>query len=223
MKRVKGWLLTGLLVFIPFWATAVVVYKTFGLLDGWIHYFGVNIPGAGFAVLISVLLLIGVITRNYIGKKLHQFTEWIMMKIPLISTIYSTCREVSKTLLDHDNSAFKAVVGLDFAGQKTIGFVTGECPQRIENGFKYNGRGQHVTNDPHQLVYVMQAFSPASGFILLVPKSKLEYMDVPVETAMKLVLTGGMVKGEPDKLKLKMKDGSDYKVILCDRPPTKLL
>lgn len=69
MNKIKGWLITGLLVFIPFWATAVVVYKAFGFLDGWSQYIGIKVPGLGIVILAAVLILIGIVTRNYVGRK----------------------------------------------------------------------------------------------------------------------------------------------------------
>lgn len=190
-KQFKGWIITGLLVFIPFWATAFVVYKAFGILDGWIKYFGVHIMGAGIAVLFGVILGLGILTKNYVGRKLHQMVEWIMLKVPLINNLYATFKEVSKTIFNNDKSAFQSVVALEFCGHKTIGFVTGDVPEKIGDAVN-----PHADRSDYKMVYVMQAFSPAAGFIMMVPASKLVTVDMSIEAAMKLVLTGGMVKSD---------------------------
>lgn len=189
MKNIKGYFITGLLVLIPFVATAAVVWHAFGFLDGWIRYFGITAPGSGIVVLVGVLILTGIIVKNYIGKKLYQLADWLIRKVPLVNILYTTFREVSKTLLDRDKTAFQAVVALEFCGHRTIGFVTGDAPKPIANALPYAG------GPVYKMVYVMQAFSPAAGYILMVPEDKLSKVDITIETALKLVLTGGMVRG----------------------------
>lgn len=189
MKRIKGYFITGLLVLIPFVATAAVIWNAFGFFDGWIRYFGITIPGAGIVILTCVLVLTGMLVKNYIGKKMYQLADWLIRKVPLVNILYTTFREVSKTLLDRDKHAFQAVVALEFCGHRTIGFVTGEAPKPIADAMPYAG------GPVYKMVYVMQAFSPAAGYILMVPEDKLTIVDITIETALKLVLTGGMVKG----------------------------
>lgn len=188
LKRLKLYIFTGLLILIPFVATAAVVWKMFSLFDGWIRYFNIRIPGAGVAVVLSILILTGLITRNYIGRRLQSFAEWAMLKIPGVSTVYTTIREVTKTILDRDKNAFEYVVSIRCDGHWKLGFVTGDAPKAI-----YKALGYNEVNSL-KLVYMMNAFSPASGIVMVAHEQDIVKIDMPVELALKLVLTGGMVR-----------------------------
>ena len=189
LKKLKNYVMTGLLILVPFFATAAVVWKSFCFFDDWIRYFGVNFPGAGIIVLLLLLTLTGMLARQYIGRKLYHLADWAMLKVPLVNTVYTTVREVIKTILNHEKNAFQSVVSIKFLGHNAIGFVTGDCPEPISRTLPYGSRG-------YKMVYVMQAFSPAAGYILMVPVEELHVVNMPVEAAIKLVLTGGMVKSE---------------------------
>lgn len=218
LKKLKAYLITGLLVLIPFVATAAVVWKAFSIFDGWIQYFGIHIPGAGIAFLLTVLILTGMIVRNYVGKKAYQFADWLMRKVPLANKIYTAARELSQTIFSDKKRAFQAVVALEFAGQKTIGFITGDPPEAIYNALRYEWEQE---KPPYKMVYVMQAFSPAAGYVVMVPESKLSKVDMSVEAAMKLILTGGMVKDESaappiTEGVLSGDDGKEYRVAITE-------
>jgi uncharacterized membrane protein len=191
LKSLKGYLVTGILVLIPFVATAFVFVKTFLFFDGWIRYFGIQTPGVGLAVLLAVLILTGLLVHNYLGRKIHQVAEWAMLRVPILSVVYSTVKEVSKTVLKSDRSAFQAVVMLEFPKVDcwTIGFVTGNPPpaMTVENGLNWQ-------SDRFKLIYVMQAFSPAAGYLTMVHEDKIIPLKMSVEEGIKLVLTAGMVK-----------------------------
>lgn len=188
-------LLAGLLVIVPFAMTAFVIGKIFELLDGWARLIGVKIPGVGLVVLFAVIICVGMLVRNSIVKWLYGLVETIITKVPAVSTVYTTCREVCRTVLNHDKSAFQAVVLLEYPiiGIKSIGFVTGDAPKSIETIMTDPGL---VVIDTCKMVYVMQAFCAGAGHIVVVPLSRMTIIDMPVEDAMKLVLTGGMVKKE---------------------------
>ena len=191
IKRIKRYLIAGVLVLVPFLATVAVVYKAFNVLDGWIKQFGVHHPGAGIAVLFAVLFLTGLAVHNYFGRKVHQLFDWLMLKVPGVSFVYSTVKDIAKTLLSHDKSAFQEVVMINFAGCKAIALVTGDAPEEIQK--KYGGE---YHNPMVKMVYVMQSFTHGSGFLVLVPSNEITPLNMSVETAMKLILSGGMVKKE---------------------------
>jgi uncharacterized membrane protein len=190
MNKFKRFLITGLVVLVPFFFTAYVVVWSFTVLDGWIARFGVHIPGVGIAALLGLTLLTGLVVRNYLGRRLHFTAEWCINHLPVVSTVYATAKEVCQTLFAQDKTAFERAVVIEFPqkGQYTIGFVTGDAPESVRKAI-------NVTTTPVKLVYVMQAFSPMAGFVLSVPEIALRDLDMSVEDAMKLVLTGGMVKG----------------------------
>jgi uncharacterized membrane protein len=199
-KQVQGWFLTGLVVVVPFIVTAYVVWIAFGILDGWIRRFGITIPGVGAVTFLALTVLVGILVRLYTGKRLHNFAEYVIVKLPAVSMVYTTAKEVCQTLFNRDKNAFQYVALVEFGGQKTLGFVTGEAPEAADDLMR-GGPPEYVIGavDPSEKilnVYVMQAFSPAAGFVLLIPASKVQRVEMSVEDGLKFVLTGGMVKGE---------------------------
>jgi uncharacterized membrane protein len=190
LKSLRNWLFTGLLILVPLVMTAIIVHWAFTTLDSWIGRFGIHIPGVGLAIVILVTLLIGFAVQLYVGRKFFALVEWIIGKAPGINIIYRTFRDLARTIFDADKSIFQEVVAVEFPqpGSWAIGFRTGDTPAPL----------QTLAPDEVLMIYIMQAFSPATGFLIAIPRSKVRPLDMKVEQAMKLVLTGGMVK-EKDK------------------------
>jgi len=185
LKTLRSWLFTGLLVWVPIALTAFVIHWVFRFLDDWIEPW-IKVRGAGLAVLVLTTLLIGFLVQLYIGRKFFRLIDWILEKSPGVNIIYRTIRDLSRTIFSNDKSVFKEVVAIEFPcpGNWAIAFRTGDAPPALAM----------LADEEIVLVYVMQAFSPATGFLIAVPKSKCRALDIGYEDAMKLVITGGMVR-----------------------------
>lgn len=186
-RNIKQWFIAGLVVLVPFFITVYVVVFAFNLLDGWTKRLPYHFPGAGLVVLLAVTVLVGAAVRLYAGNRLHRLAEFLIINVPVVSLIYTTAKEVCHTIFNRDKNAFQYVVVIEYGGQNTLGFVTGEAPLTVNEAMGVTGK---VLN-----VYVMQAFSPAAGFVFLVPEEDAIRVNIKVEDALKFVLTGGMVKG----------------------------
>jgi len=207
MRRFLAWLRTtfvsGLLAIIPVGATVYVVWFLFRLIDGLVgknatigmtieRALGRWIPGLGVYVTLIVILVIGVITRNVLGRTLHYYFERIFLAVPGIRKMYGTFKQFSNALLNRSGTtSFQKVVMFEFPkeGVNALGLVTNENLGVI----------QDMTGEECVLVYAPTAPNPLSGYMLIVPKRLVTYVDMPVEDALSMIVSSGSAL--PDSLK----------------------
>ena len=207
MRRFFGWLQTtfvsGLLAILPVGATVYILWFLFRLMDGLVGKntpFGMTveralgrwIPGLGVYVTILIILIIGVITRNVLGRTLHYYFERIFFAVPGIRKMYGTLKQFTNALLNRsDASSFQKVVMFEFLkeGVNVLGLVTNENLGKI----------QDLTGEECILVYAPTAPNPLSGYMLIIPKRLVTYVDIPVEDALSMIVSSGTAL--PDSLK----------------------
>jgi uncharacterized membrane protein len=215
MRRFLLWLRTtfvsGLLAILPVGATVYILWFLFRLIDGLVGEntpFGMTveralgrwIPGLGVYVTILIILLIGVITRNVLGRTLHYYFERIFFAVPGIRKMYGTLKQFTNALLNRsDTSSFQKVVMFEFPkeGVNALGLVTNENLGKI----------QDLTGEECLLVYAPTAPNPLSGYMLIIPKRLVTYVDMPVEDALSMVVSSGSAL--PDSLKYGTDQGED--------------
>lgn len=149
--------------------------------DGEIVY---TIPGAGFILTVIFLILLGVFVSNVIGRGLLSWLDHILLKLPIISTIYHAAKQVIEAvqmLSRSENMHFSKVALIPYPNLpgKLIGFVTGQFSDQ---------QGQMLYT-----VFLPTAPNPITGFVLVVKASEIELSDMPIEEATKLILSGGLV------------------------------
>jgi uncharacterized membrane protein len=200
-KKVKRSFLTGLLVVVPLGMTGLVVHSIIGLMDGLLRRFlparfwpeilaGVPIPGLGVVATLLMILLVGMLATNYFGRSILAFSERAMGRIPLVKGIYSLFKQVSDTVLNTDRQGFRKVVLIEYPrrGIWSVGFVTGVSQGEVQ-----------AMTDRHMLnVFVPTTPNPTSGYYILVPEEEAREMEMNVEEAFKLIISGGMVT-PPDR------------------------
>jgi uncharacterized membrane protein len=200
-KKLKKYFLTGLVVLGPLGMTLLVVQWVVGLMERLIlnllpdalhpsTLLGRYIPGFGVLATVLLVLLVGMLTANFLGRALVDWSERLMGKIPLVKGIYGLFRQVTDTLFSKDKGGFRKVVLIEYPrrGLWSIGFITGIS----------EGELQQVT--PHRLinVFLPTAPLPTSGFYVLVPKEDVLELQMSIDEAFKLVVSGGMVN-PPDR------------------------
>lgn len=191
MKTLRKLFITGLFTLLPISITFLVLKIIYEFLDNisapFIRLiFGFDIPGIGFIITVSVIILVGAISSNFIGKKvLHYFDGWIH-RIPFINTVYNSVKELSHNLSSGKNNNFSQVVLVNFpsASSKSIGFITREALM--------------LSGSPRTAVFVPTTPNPTSGFIMFFDPADVEYLDVSVDEAVKMVVSMGVVL--PSKL-----------------------
>jgi uncharacterized membrane protein len=180
----------GVVVIVPVVITVWVLNVLFGAIDGTLspiydQILGRHIRGLGFLSMIVLILLFGALSRNLIGRGLGKFFERIIATIPLARTIYSTMKDLVKTLqVGKKGKSFRQVVLVEYPrqGMFTLGFVTNEI-QVVGNG----------SNSDTVSVYILNPPNPTSGVLVLVPRSQVQVLTMSVEEGLKLVLSGGIV------------------------------
>ncbi len=191
LMEIRNTFLTGLLILIPLATTTYIVYWTFTTLDNFMRpelskLFGFYVPGMSLIALLSVIFLLGVFGRLTVGKRLIDFVESKLMKIPVVRTIYSATKEASKAILVSETEKIKGVVLVEYPrkGLYAIGFTTGgEIPAACKK------TGKRLLN-----VFIPTSPNPTSGLVVLVPEDEVIYLNMSVEDALRIVISGGFTR-----------------------------
>jgi len=144
-----------------------------------------NIPGMGVLLTLLIILAVGILARNFIGRRLVLWWEALLGRIPVVSAIYSSVKQVSDTLLSPSGQAFRKPVLVEFprAGSWTVGFVVGSPGEALQGPLT----GEFAS------VYVPTAPNPTSGYVLIVPVEQVVDLDISVDEALKFVVSMGVV------------------------------
>jgi uncharacterized membrane protein len=144
-----------------------------------------QIPGIGLIISIITITFIGAITPGFIGRTLLKAGERILNKMPVVRSIYGAIKQIMETVMSTNSDSFREVVLVEYPrkGIWVIGFVTGET----------KGEVQSLTKDKVINIFVPTTPNPTSGFLLFIPQKDLVYMDMKVEDAVKMVISGGIV------------------------------
>jgi len=189
-------MLKGLGAILPVLITAYVVYwvvSTMELLVGGLLKFlflgSIYVPGMGIATGLALLFVAGMLMeRSGFTQKAYAFIDKQLERIPLVKSLYGGLRDLMQFFSAEDNGKKeKKVVLVTLPNElRLIGLVTGEAIESVGNVL---GKEQHVA------VYLPMSYQ-VGGFTAYLPHSKLETLDMSVEEAMRIVLTGGIVKKE---------------------------
>lgn len=196
----KRYLITGLLVLVPLAITVWVLATLIGLMDqsllllpaswrpeAWLGY---RIPGLGTLLTVLIVLVTGIVATNFFGRRILEFWEGILARVPVVKSIYYSVKQVSDTLFSDSGQAFRKALLVQYprAGSWTIAFQTGHPGRSV---------AQHLPGD-HVSVYVPTTPNPTSGFFLMMPVSEVVELDMSVDEALKYIISMGVVV-PPDK------------------------
>ncbi len=191
--------LTGLLILLPILVTSWVFYQFFNSVDNILNpiverYPFIDFPGLGFLGVLVIIFLTGVFGGNLIGKRVIEWLDTIVSRIPLISRMYIAVKQLSEVFLRRERTVFKKAVMIQYplAGTFAVGFVTDDSKFQVADGKKRDFLSVFLPTTPN----------PTSGFFLIVPAEEAIELDCSVEEALKMVISGGAVKpyftgGEP--------------------------
>ena len=204
LSNFRRFFLTGLLVTAPIIITIYVTWLVITFIDikvanrlpeylDFRKALPFQIPGLGLVIVIFVITLIGAITPGLIGRNLLKLGEMILFKTPVIRTVYSSIKQIMETVMSTNSKSFKEVVLVEYPRKDiwVIAFVTSSVKGEIDNKIK---KSKLVS------IFVPTTPNPTSGFLLFVAQKDLIYLDMPVEQAVKLVISGGIVSPKQKKL-----------------------
>lgn len=190
MKRLRNYLVAGLVVLLPVVATWQVLVWLFNLIDGLLgglvtRIFGRSIPGLGLAATVIIVLAVGALAANWFGRRLIDCGERLMRRTPIVRNVYSTIKQIIDAFVGANKTAFRNVVLIEYPrkGVYSPGFATGPTAGELSGKTKEDLVGVFVPTTPN----------PTSGFLLYVPRRDVIYLDMSVEDGLKLVISGGVV------------------------------
>ncbi|MFH1476469.1 MAG: DUF502 domain-containing protein [Verrucomicrobiota bacterium] len=142
-------------------------------------------------LVVAALYFVGLLTRNFIGKKIYRLADGLLTRIPVINSVYTSIRQISESLVSTQSTLFKEVVAVQHPrlGLYSIGFVTARAPETISRKIESGATGA----GDMLCVFVPTAPNPTSGFLLIVARAEIIYLDISVPAAMKMVISGGAV------------------------------
>jgi uncharacterized membrane protein len=142
----------------------------------------------GFTVPLLSILIIGLMARNIAGRWLLDFGERLLQAIPLAGSVYKTLKQILETLLSDSKSKFRRVVLVEYPrkGVWTMGFVTGKISPQLQNHLQ-----QEVIS-----VFIPTTPNPTSGWYTVVPQEEALDLDISIEDAFKILISGGIVSPE---------------------------
>ncbi len=191
----RKYFITGLLVLVPLVITLWVLNLIIGTLDQSLLLLppqwrpelllGFNLPGVGTILTLLIIFITGVITRNFVGNRLVKLWELLLQRIPVVSSIYSSVKQVSDTLFSSSGNAFRKALLVQYPreGIWTIAFQTGVPGGDVKN---------HLSGD-YVSVYVPTTPNPTSGFFLMLRREDTIELSMSVDEALKYIVSMGVV------------------------------
>jgi uncharacterized membrane protein len=193
---IKSYIIAGLLVWLPIVATFLVIHFLVDLLDKTVSIlptayqpetlFGFNLPGLGVLLSVLIVFFTGMVVTNFLGRRLFTWGEAIVERIPFVRAIYNAVKQVATTILSKDGQSFKSVYLVEYPrkGLWSIAFQTGTVDEEVE---------QNV-GEPMIAVFIPTTPNPTSGFLIMLPKSDAQLLNMSVDQALKLVISLGVVQ-----------------------------
>lgn len=194
-QRVKKYLLTGLLVWVPLaitiWVLDLIITtmdQTLLLLpESWQpdKFIGAHIPGLGVLLTIAIMLVTGLLAHNIFGQRLLRYWDSLLHRIPVVSAIYKSVKQVSDTLLSSDGHAFRKVLLVHYPHPEawSLAFQTS-----VASGDVASHLGEEYVG-----VFIPTTPSPVNGFYFYVRKEDTIELDISVDVALKSIISMGVV------------------------------
>ena len=195
MSALRKWLFTGLLVIVPGVITIAVLNWIVGTLDQTLQILplawhpdkvlGFHIPGFGVLLTLLILLVVGATASNFAGRKLVQWGDRLVSRIPVVRSIYSSVKQVSDTLFSESGNAFRTAVLVQWPreGVWTVAFITGTP----------GGEVAAYLRDEFVSVYVPTTPNPTGGYFVMMRKSDCIELDMSIDAALKYIVSMGVV------------------------------
>ncbi|WP_218510486.1 DUF502 domain-containing protein [Variovorax sp. dw_308] len=199
MHALRKWLLSGLLVIVPLFITLAVLKWIIDTLDqtlwvlplAWQKWlYDNNVRGLGVLLTLAILLVVGAVASNFIGKRLLGWGDAVVRRIPVVRSIYSSVKQVSDTLFSENGNAFRTAVLIQWPRESvwTIAFVTGAPGGEVMG---------HLGGEEYLSVYVPTTPNPTGGYFVMLKRSDCIELQMSVDAALKYIVSMGVVAPGP--------------------------
>ncbi|HDD65012.1 MAG TPA: DUF502 domain-containing protein [Firmicutes bacterium] len=187
MKNLKRYFISGLIFIIPVSLSIWILFKITIFLEGIVGGFlkkyipGIYTPGIGLISLILLILIVGILAHNFVGRRILYFTEKFLTLIPFFNKIYIFIKGIVQNIFEERKKVFKEAVEVEFIpGFYTVGFVTDE---------RESPDGKKLLS-----IFVPTVPNISTGFYVIVPEEKVKRLDMSIEDALKYVISMGIFK-----------------------------
>ncbi|MBT8141963.1 MAG: DUF502 domain-containing protein [Gammaproteobacteria bacterium] len=195
MKALRSFLVAGLLIWVPVIITIFVVRFLINVSDRALlliplkyrpeTLLGFNIPGLGVIFAFLVLLVTGLLARNYFGTFIVAGWEKLMSRIPVVRTVYHGARQIAETVFADNSSAFSKVCLIEYPRRGAWSL----CFQTSTEVGEVQGR----TNRKVVSVFVPTTPNPTSGFVIILPVEDVIELDMSVDEGLRMIISLGVV------------------------------
>ncbi len=195
LGRLRAYIFAGILVTAPIAITGYIAWLVISFVDEKVTrllpplynpntYLPFTVPGIGIVIVVWALATIGWLAAGYLGRIFVGTGEAVVNRMPIIRAIYSAIKQIFETLLAARSTAFRQVVLVEFPRQGVwrYAFVTGSTP----------GRTQSLVPGGLVNVFIPNTPNVTAGFLALFPPSEIVEVDLTVEEALKLMVSGGI-------------------------------
>jgi uncharacterized membrane protein len=190
LKFLQRHFLTGLLAITPLAITGWILWRFYLLVSGTMRPWLKRIPAVseaypefvltvmGLVGFVLAIVLVGMFTRNIIGVAFFRLVERVLTQIPVVKSVFTAVKQIAEVLLQDQRRAFKKVALFEYPrrGLYSVVFLTSDEPDR-----------------DLAAVFLPTTPNPTSGFMLVVPRTELVELEIPVEDAIKLIVSGGSI------------------------------
>jgi uncharacterized membrane protein len=195
VKRIRRYLVAGILVWAPLAVTWFLLKVGVGLMDKTLaiiparyqpdELIGFHIPGLGVILTIIVLLVTGLLAANFVGRAFVGGWESMMDRIPVVRAIYSAAKNFAEMVFSDSSQSFKKVLLIQYPrkGLYSLAFQTSS-----ELGEVQGRTGGEVV-----CCFLPTTPNPTSGFIIIVPRKDIIVLDMEVDEALKMIISLGVV------------------------------
>jgi uncharacterized membrane protein len=195
MKRIRRYLVAGILVWAPLAVTYLLLRFAVNVMDRTLlllpsqyrpdEILGFHIPGLGIILAVFVLLLTGILAANFVGRAFVGGWESLLDRIPVVRAIYSAAKNFAEMVFSDSSQSFKKVLLIQYPrkGLYSLAFQTA-----TELGEVQGRTGEEVVS-----CFVPTTPNPTSGFIIIVPKKDITELDMEVDEALKMIISLGVV------------------------------
>ena len=142
-------------------------------------------PGVGLVIGVALITVVGALAAGFLGRWIIRLGESILNRMPVVRSIYGASKQILETVISTQSDAFREVVLVEYPRKElwVIGFVTGGTKAEVARRIDIDMVNVFVPTTPN----------PTSGFLLFCPRKDVIFMDMSVEDAVKLVVSGGIV------------------------------
>lgn len=196
MAFIKRYLIAGLLVWLPLGVTIASLFFLTNLFDKSLlllprhlrpdELLGVHIPGIGIIVSFLLILITGMLVANFFGRFLYGWWERLLAKIPLVRSIYTATKQIAEAVFGNGSQTFQKAYLIEYPRQGlwTLAFQT----SRIAGEAQVKTGINEVVN-----LFVPTTPNPTSGFFIMTSRKEIIELDMSVDDALKMIISGGVV------------------------------